>query len=221
MKVAAIMDTETTGLTDTDRAIEVAVMLYDLEHACPVASFASLIQSATNEAESINRIPVAILRDARNADSVWRTVASLLTYAEVVLAHRVDFDQRFVPQSFVTDKRWCCTKFHVSWPLGKPGDSLVPLALAHGVGVVSAHRAMTDVDILARLLTRVSEMGHSLPALITHAMRPRTRLAAIVGYDDRELAKAAGFAWEASTKTWWREVPDDERAALPFETRAM
>ncbi len=51
--------------------------------------------------------------------------------------------------------------------------------------------------------------------------RPRKKVAALVSYDDREKAKAAGFAWDGPSKTWWREMPVDEIAGLPFKTREL
>lgn len=220
-----ILDTETTGLDPAvDCCIEVACILYDLELATPLASYSSLIRAESNAAEAVNRIPVLALSEAygaRESSQVWAGVAHFANRADAIVAHRADFDRAFVNKPLRTQLPWVCSKFHVEWPRGKSGDSLVPLALAHGLGIVSAHRAMTDCDILARLLTRVAEMGHPLVALFDRAMRPRVKVAAVVSYDDREMAKAAGFAWEPKTKTWWRDMPVEEIASLPFTTRAL
>lgn len=216
MKYALILDTETTGLDPAlHKCIEVAVILYDLVHASPVASYGSLLHSDSNEAEAINRIPVGVLRNARDPDSVWNMIRSLATYADVIIAHRAEFDEGFCPKF---DKPWVCSKTAIEWPMAKTGEHLVHLALAHGIGVVSAHRAMTDVDIIARLLTRVAETGHSLPDMIKRAMRPRVKVAAIVSYDDRELAKSAGFQWDPQAKKWWKTMFAEDVAKLGFKT---
>jgi DNA polymerase III subunit epsilon len=221
MRIAALLDTETTGLDPlVHRCIEVAVTLYDLELALPIASYANLIGSASNEAESINRIPLAALLQATAAEGVWDDVRHMVARADVILAHRAEFDRGFVPKDIATSRPWACTKFHVDWPLGKPGDHLVHLALAHGVGVLHAHRAATDVDTLARLLTRVAEMGFALPPMIEKALRPRVKVVAQVSYDDREMAKAAGFAWDGQARIWWKDMVAEDVAALPFPTRA-
>ena len=220
MKTALLLDTETTGLSPADgaRCIEVGCILFDLTNACPIACYSSLIRSETNEAEAINHIPVAALRDARDSESVWRTMAAIVVSADVIVAHRAEFDRGFVPEPIRNAKPWVCSKFEIEWPLAKTGEHLVHLALAHGIGVVSAHRAMTDVDILARLLTRVAELGHSLPALIERAMRPKVKVRALVSYDDRELAKAAGFQWDGATKLWTRTMFVDDVPKLGFPT---
>lgn len=221
MKRALIIDTETTGLSpDVDRCIEVGCILYDLELAAPVVAYSSLIGQVdpSNGAEAINRIAPSLIKEAPNGALVWGIVEQLVKSADVVLAHRAEFDRGFVPAELRTVRPWCCTKFHVEWPLGKVGDHLVHLALAHGVGILAAHRALTDCDILARLLTRVAEMGHDLDAMLTRAMRPRVRAIAHVSYDDREKAKAAGFSWDGAKREWWREMPIEDVGALPFRT---
>ena len=220
MRTALLLDTETTGIYPAEgaRTIEVAVQLYDLVNASPLVSFASLIRSDTNEAESVNRISVAALGNARDSDSVWRTVNAIAASADVVIAHRAEFDRQFVPESLRDGKPWACSKTEIEWPLAKNGEHLVHLALAHGVGVVSAHRALTDVDTLSRLLTRVAELGHSLQALVERAMRPKIKVQALVSYDDRELAKAAGFQWDGATKRWTRTMFVDDVPKLNFQT---
>ena len=228
MRLAALLDLETTGLDPSeDRAIEVAVTLYDLVQATPIESFASLIRHSENAAFAVNRIALGALGQAPHWDRVWPRVRLLFDRADVIIAHRCDFDRSFLPIELQVLRPFVCSKFHIQWPMGKLGDSLVTLALAHGVGVVAAHRAAVDVDILARLLTRASEMimnddrPEGLVGLMVHAMRPRTKVAAIVSYEDRELAKAAGFTWEPAAKRWEREIPVDEIAALPFQTRPL
>ena len=219
-----ILDTETTGLDPAvDRCIEVGCILYDTKAAAVIASYASLIgqEDTANAAESINRIAPAMLVSAPTHDFVWNIVKNHAKTADAILAHRAEFDRGFVPLDLRTIRPWVCTKFHVEWPLGKMGDHLVHLALAHGVGILSAHRALTDCDTLARLLTRVHEMGSDLDLMLTRAMRPRVKLIAHVSYDDREKAKAAGFAWDGARKVWHREMPIDEVESLTFRTSEM
>ena len=224
MRYALILDTETTGLDPgEDFVVEVACMLFDLQHASPVASFASLIVSERNPAWEINRIYPSMLRVAPEPIKVWPDVIDMASRADVILAHRAEFDRGFVPPELRTIRPWVCTKYHVEWPHGKAGDHLVHLALAHGVGIVTAHRAMADVDTIARLLTRVyddkvsEEDPDPLSRMIAWAMRPRRKVRAIVSYADRDVAKQHGFAWYPESKSWLAELPEDKLAALPFK----
>ena len=89
---ALIIDTETTGTEATDRVIEVGCILYSVEHAAPLRSFASLIHADANPAEHVNHIPAALLADAPPADYVWNEIAKLVYMGEpdVVVAHNAD-----------------------------------------------------------------------------------------------------------------------------------
>ena len=228
---ALILDTETTSLSPADGVcIEVACILYDLELAAPIASYSMLCRAETNPAAAINGISDELLQRGIPAPFVWSAVNDCAMKAEVVLAHRVDFDRQWVPipgpsspddyTKRLRELPWCCTKFHVSWPKSEIGAGLVHAALAHGVGVVHAHRAMTDCDILSRLLTRVAETTPLVP-LIQRAMRPRVKLEAVAPFDEKEKVKAAGFAWDDEKRIWWRDVPVDEISSLPFRTFSL
>ena len=212
----AILDTETSGLDPaSDVCVEVAVVLYDVEHRAPVASFASLVRSEVNGAYDVNRIPVEILKDAQPPDVVWRRVSLFCETADVFVAHRAEFDRSFTPEPLRSSRPWVCSKFHVPWPEGKPGDHLVHLALAHGVAVAQAHRARTDCDTLARLFSRVAERC-DLQELLRLAMRPRKRYESLAPFSEKDVVKASGFAWNAAKKVWEAELPEEDVTKLPF-----
>jgi DNA polymerase III subunit epsilon len=230
MNHIAILDTETTSLEPPPigRTIEVAVMLYDIKLAQPVASYASLIRTDGNEeygmpanpAEAINGIPGAMLADAPEADVVWRCVKWLIAPASLIVCHRAEFDRQFVPDF---GKPYCCSKIDIQWPGQLRGDSLVQLALALGLGVASAHRAMADVDTLARIFTRVAEKGHDLEALLMRAMRPKVLYYAQASYEDRDVVKGHGFLWNPAKhgKNWYRYMPPEDTKSLPFPVKTV
>lgn len=221
MRTVLILDTETTGLDPaTDAVIEVGCVLYSVTHATVIESFASLIRADGNAAEAVNRIPVAALRNAPDAEDVWPIVDRLVFDADAFLAHNAEFDRAFVPPNVGSTMPWICTKSDLVWPKQThPESSLVPLALEHDLGVATAHRALDDAMLIARLLTRSAELGCDLVAMIERGMRPKTTLQALVSFDDRELAKAAGFRWHPETKRWLRRMVAEDAAALPFPTR--
>lgn len=216
-----IVDTETTGLDEHAVCIEVAAILYSVKHATVLESFSSLIQHDSNPAESINRIPVAALRDAPKAGEVWAMVDALVTSADAFLAHRAEFDRRFVPHAVRSRLPWICTKTDLAWPKQtRPEPSLVALALEHDLGVAVAHRALADCDLIARLLTRSRELGADLVAMLERARRPKVTLMACVSYDDREKAKAQGFRWSAERQQWLRRMVKED-AAFEFPVRVV
>lgn len=196
-----------------------AVVLYSIEHAAPIASFASLIGGTDNAAEEINRIPSALLRSV--SAKVWPLVGRMISQAEAVIAHRADFDRSFVDASVRDLRPWICSKFDIEWPKGKPGDHLVNLALSHGLGVVHAHRALTDCDILTRLFMRVAEMGHDVPAMLARAMLPRVSVLSLAPFAEKDVVKAHGFEWNADRREWTKRCIKGEVPEFPFQTRVL
>jgi DNA polymerase-3 subunit epsilon len=239
MKYALLLDTETTGLDPaTSGVIEVAVCLYDLHLGCPIRSFASLIRAEEkNDAEHINRIPQAAIDAAPRPLGVWNEVAMMASEVDVIAAHRAEFDKSHValainriayagmPETLLSfsSKPWVCTKVDFDWPGGHRGDHLTHLALAYGLGVASAHRALADVDAMVRIFNAVHQMHElaperyrSLPELFERAARPKKRFVAMVSFEMRQTAKDAGFLWEPARKEWYRMMPPEDTEQLPF-----
>lgn len=224
MKTILLLDTETTGLDPTkDACIEVACTLYSVEHAAPIRSFASLIDERANAAEETNRIPVALLQSGRCpvACKVWPFVLAMAQHAEAIVAHRADFDRSFVHESLRDVRPWLCSKFDIEWPRGKPGDHLVHLALAHGLGVAHAHRAMSDVDTLSRIFQRVAEMGSDVPRMLARAMLPRVKVVSLAPFEQKDEVKALGFAWDPNVREWSKRCIKGEVPIFPFKTREV
>jgi DNA polymerase III subunit epsilon len=220
MNILALVDSETTGLEPKDGAalIEVGVVLWSIEHRCIIDCVSRLVQHPTNEAEAVNRIPPAALALGGPREAVLKMVRAFAARADVLVAHRAEFDQKFFGD---LGRPWACSKFDVPWPRSKPGDGLVHVALAHGVGVVTAHRALTDCLTLAALFERVAELGHDVREMIRLALRPKAVFQALVSNEERDKAKALGFTWKADTKQWLRALPPEDAAKLPFPTREM
>jgi DNA polymerase III epsilon subunit-like protein len=218
----AITDVETGGLDPSkDPCIEVAVVLYDAVEACVIEAFSSLIRSETNDAVEINRIPLAALRKAPAAQHVWARVEELAGGADAFAAHNAPFDASFYPSWLSGRRPWIDTKQDLSWKRGELGDKLVVLALAHDLGVSHAHRAMVDCDLIARLLTRNSQMGHGLVAFLQRGLRPKATFLSLAPFEKKDVVKAAGFNWFPEKKSWMRTMAIEDAAALPFAVRQV
>lgn len=221
MSVIAIVDLETTGLDPkVDRVIEASWAYVDVETAKVVSIHSRLFKAETNAAESVNGIPLSllsafggvrdpiILSDDLDASACAGTPPLL-----AILAHNAAFDSQW---GVFEGAPWVCTKDDVEWPCIGPGKKLIEVALAHGVGVVSAHRAFADVLTLCLTLERAHEKA-PLKDLLAKAMTPRKTFAALVSYDDREKARAAGFSWKPSSKQWVRRMAVADVPNLPFK----
>lgn len=220
MKLVAIVDTETSGLDPaTGELLEVAVAVYSLEHGL-VHAGSIPVRAEKNEASGVNGIPLALVQDwGRNPDAASHWANQMVTGAAAIVAHNADFDRQWLPE--LADKPWICTCNDVTWPEPVQSRSLTAIALAHGVGVVDAHRALTDVMTIVRLFDALKKRGHDVRALLEQGLRPKATFRALVSYDDREKAKQAGFRWEGATKSWLRKMAIEDANALPFKVQQM
>ncbi len=224
-----IVDTETTGLEpERDRVIEVAAILYSVEAQSTLYQMSALLPALENPAVRVNRIPPAALQHLSLPleQQSLALLQQLAAAADYVVAHNADFDQQWfghgkLPVLSGEDGQplpWLCTMTDFAWPLAtRPGESLISLALAHGVGVSSAHRALTDCQLIAALFDRMPD----LPALVAQACCPKDWYQALVSYGDRHLAKEAGFRWYPDQRAWRRKLAAAEAEALPFAVQRV
>lgn len=223
-----IFDTETTGVTADDHAIEVAATLYHVgEVSGAVASISALLPIDTNPAYSVNKIDPALTQIDSAHDLALQYIRRLAGLADYWVAFNAEFDRPFVERAVRTEssKPWLCAYNDFEWTadwIRKP-QSQINLALSLGVGVLHAHRAGDDVRTLTACMDR---LGDRLPAVvqgaITRSQSERVTVAAMVGYDDRQLAKDAGFWWNAGRGQWIRtirlcDLQADWVKALPFD----
>lgn len=218
MKVL-ILDTETSGLDETkDRVVEVAFAIWDTRFLTMVSAFSTLVPQLFNEAEAVNQIPAAALQsmdaETQKPTSFFGPLMAAAFEADAIMAHNAEFDRNFlaVAEGVTFDAPWVCSCHHMEWPIVSGSKSLASLCLAAGVGVSHAHRALTDVLLLVRLLERVGErVGvEGIEKLIRNGMRPRAKYRALVHYDDRGLAKDAGFMWNNDTKQWTKDLVTED-----------
>jgi DNA polymerase-3 subunit epsilon len=92
------------------------------------------------------------------------------------------------------------------------------LALAYGVPVWAAHRALTDCTYLVQVLERCSD----LEDLLLSALEPRLLFRANLSYAERHRAKEAGFRWNDPVRgAWSRRLSEREAEALPFPVQQV
>ena len=217
-----ILDTETSGIDAADHhVLEIAAILYSVEHQCVLQQISTLIPGnrEDNPAQFVNNIPITAVNDTPGelAEYLCRTITYWGEMAEYVVAHNAPFDRKWFKDhpifASLYDQQWLCTCHEFTWPQQhRPGQKLIDLALAHGIGVSSAHRALTDCQLIASLFDRMED----LPGMIAQAATPKVLVRADVSFKDKQLAKDAGFRWDGKGKQWTLRMNPAEAEKLPF-----
>ncbi len=214
-----ILDTETTGLdNEIDHCIEVGSILFNVESRSVLAQQSFLLPVEQNNAENINRIPAEITRLPQPLVEAIKYFDSLVQASDLIVAHNVEFDKKWfgIDKLPEIDKRWICSMDDISWPADrqlKSRPSVRDLALAYGVPVWNAHRALTDCIYIAEVFKRCGELEN----LLVRALEPKVLFRAEISYEERHLAKNAGFRWNDAIKgAWSRRMTRRDAEKLQF-----
>lgn len=214
-----ILDTETTGLSpEQGQCIEVGAVLFDVASRSVLMQVSFLLPCDANPAQHVNGIPAAVSRLSQPWRSGLACFEAMVAGADAVLAHNAGFDRQWFGNGELPalSKPWICSMEDIRWPAERQlraTPSVRDLALAYGVPVWEAHRALTDCIYLVQVFQRC----HDLEALLRAALEPRRLVRARLSYDQRQLAKDAGFRWnEPVPRAWSRRLSEREIAALPF-----
>ncbi|MGD1874308.1 MAG: 3'-5' exonuclease [Mastigocoleus sp.] len=238
-----IVDTETTALEpELGQVIEVGAILYSVKYQTIIQQVATLLPAQNNPAQSINRIDVAPLLeiDEKTANIGLQMIVEMAKKSEFAMvhghppsaiAHNAEFDKKWfgIPRTGEIELpvlvdgggkplRWLCTCDDFEFPNQiRQRMSLVDLALAHGIGVYANHRALTDCQLIAWLF----DVMEDLQGMFVRAARVKGRYIALVSFEDRGLAKEAGFRWFPKTKTWERVMAKEDVEGLGFGVKLI
>ena len=214
-----ILDTETTGLdNENDDCLEVGAILFNVKSRSVLAQQSFLLPVESNNAEKINNIPAEITRLPQPLFEAIKYFESLVQASDAIVAHNAEFDMKWfglkkLPQ---IEKQWICSMDDITWPADrqlKTRPSVRDLALAYGVPVWNAHRALTDCIYLAEVFKRCCE----LEKLLIRSLEPKVLIRAEISYDQRYLAKNAGFRWNDAIKgAWSRKMSRRDMEKLEF-----
>ena len=214
-----IVDTETTTLSPSDGlCIEVGAVLFHVPSRSVLQQLSFLLPCRTNPAEAINGLSAAVTRLPQPIDPALALFEAQVAIAEAVVAHNAAFDRQWFGQGVLPEISlpWICSMEDIRWPAErrlKPNPSVRDLALAYGVPVWAAHRALTD----CLYLVHVFERCHDLEALLVAAQEPRRLYRARLSYAERHQAREAGFRWNDPVPgAWSRRLSQQDLEALPF-----
>jgi DNA polymerase-3 subunit epsilon len=219
-----ILDTETTALSpDEGQCIEVGAILFHVAQRAVLAQVSFLLPAASNPAAHVNGIAAAITRLPQPWQAGLQCFVAMEAAADALLAHNAAFDRQWFGNGPLPsiNKPWICSMEDIRWPAERhlrASPSVRDLALAYGVPVWAAHRALTDCIYLAQVLERC----HDLEQLLAAALEPRRLFRACLSYSERQQAKEAGFRWNDPVRgAWSRRLSEREAAALPFTVQPL
>ncbi len=215
-----IVDTETTGLTPAKgRCIEVGAVLFHVPSRAVLSQLSFLLPCSSNPAERVNGIAAAVTRLEQPREQFIACLEAMAAAADVLVAHNAAFDRQWFGREELPplQRPWLCSMEDIRWPAERhlrATPSVRDLALAYGVPVWAAHRALTDCIYIAQVFEREAQ----LEALLQQALLPRKLYRARLPYDQRHLAKEAGFRWNEGVQgAWSKRLTEAERGLLPFE----
>jgi DNA polymerase-3 subunit epsilon len=215
-----IVDTETTGLSPAKgRCIEVGAVLFHVPSRAVLSQLSFLLPCSSNPAERVNGIAAAVTRLDQPREQSLACLEAMAAAADVLVAHNAAFDRQWFGREELPSlqRPWLCSMEDIRWPAQRhlrATPSVRDLALAYGVPVWAAHRALTDCIYIAQVFEREEQ----LEALLQQALLPRKLYRARLPYDQRHLAKEAGFRWNEGVQgAWSKRLTEAERVLLPFE----
>jgi len=219
-----ILDTETTGLDENkDEVIEIGCILFDVSFKCVLSQVSFLLPVNTNEAEYVNRISAEVTKISQPWEDGLNFFLKLVEYSDFIVAHNVEFDKKWFGKGILPkiNKKWICSLDDIDWTFQKSlktRPSVTDLALSFSIPVWNLHRALADCFYLSEVFKKCE----NLEELLLKAAEPRFLYKALVSYEDRSLAKNAGFKWNSPIQgAWSRKLTTDEAKNLDFRVEIL
>ena len=219
-----ILDTETTGLDENkDEVIEIGCILFHVSSKSVLSQCSFLFPVRSNEAEYLNGISAEVT----NISQPWKEGLSfflkLVDSCDLIVAHNVEFDRKWFGKGKLPklQKQWICSLEDINWSSQKtlkPRPSVTNLALSFSIPVWSLHRALSDCFYISEVFKKCE----NLEKLLLEACEPRFLFKALVSYEERSLAKNAGFRWNNPVEgAWSKKLTTQEANKLEFKVQIL
>jgi DNA polymerase-3 subunit epsilon len=222
--VIGVIDTETTGLSDDAKVIEIAMLKMTLvdgqlaDITEPMSMLEDPGEPLASEIRSITGITDADLRGQRFNEGA---LAHAMGEVDVLCAFNARFDAKHLTRRFPGMRHpWIDARTEFDWQAaGYGGRSQQALLTAFG-HFYEAHRAASDIWALAMLIAMPAADGQTIAAhLVNHGRRVDARVSAVgAPFAVKDQLKARGYRWQPHARLWCIDVPTSqvsaERAAL-------
>ena len=219
-----ILDTETTGLDENNNeVIEVGCILFNVPFKTVLSQLSFLLPVDINEAEFINGITVEVSNIMQPWKEGIQFFLKLIESCDFIVAHNADFDKKWFGKGNLPslDKKWICSLDDINWSFKKnikSRPSVTDLALGFNIPVWNLHRALSDCYYISEVFKKID----NLEDVLLKATEPKYLYKAIVSYEDRSLAKNAGFRWNSPVQgAWTRKLSEAEATELDFKVEIL
>lgn len=165
---AGCIDVETTGLRPyVDEVVEFAIVLFSFDPATGEVlgiddEYVGLREPSRPIPPDASKVHGLTDHDVKGQRLDEAKVISLISQAELLIAHNVAFDRPFVERLFpiAAAKRWLCSMNGIPWRAeGFPSKGLQPLLRSHRIHPGRAHRGGDDARATIRLLSQRDRSG--------------------------------------------------------------
>jgi DNA polymerase-3 subunit epsilon len=219
-----ILDTETSGLDENiNEVIEIGCILFDVSFKCVLSQVSFLFPVNNNEAEYVNGISAEVSNISQPWEDGLNFFLKLVDCSDFIVAHNVEFDKKWFGKGRLPklNKKWICTLEDINWSFKKSlkiRPSVTDLALSFSIPVWSLHRALSDCYYISEVFKKCD----NLEEILLKATEPRFLYKALVNYEERSLAKNAGFRWNSPVQgAWSKKLTSDEAKNLDFSVEIL
>ena len=219
-----ILDTETTGLDENkDEVVEIGCILFHVSSKSVLSQLSFLFPVSSNEAQHVNGIPAEVSNISQPWEDGLNFFLKLVNCCDLIVAHNVEFDKKWFGRGKlpILNKKWICSLEDINWAFQKSlktRPSVTDLALSFSIPVWNLHRALSDCFYISEVFKKCE----NLEELLLKATEPRFLYKALVSYEERSLAKSAGFRWNSPVLgAWSRKLTAEEADKLDFKVQIL
>ena len=222
MLIAAI-DVETSGLDfRTDKTIEVGAVLWDTDRQAPVHFFNNFIKhenlELTAKTTKLTGIDNALVdRWGFEPTNIASHIAWMLSQTNYALAFEADFDKGFIyrllhEQNYaLPNLTWIDARYDPPFKDDKGKGNLTLVLAKHEILNYFPHRAFGDIISTCKMVSK-----YNWENTIRRANTPTLEILANVSYQEKDLAKDAGFFWHPERKQWLIKMKEEDYSASGF-----
>ena len=202
-----VVDLETTGLNpDEDVIMEMAWRLFDNYSKKTLAACSFLLDISgkiiKEDIENLTGISYDMICSfSVNELLAFDLFSDAIRNCDFVAAHNVEFEKSFLSKKIDTNLfssiKWLDTMNDLPFDISISSRKLGHICSDHGILIEGAHRALPDVDATTKLISMFSDED-----IHDHLTSEIKTIIANVSFEEKDLAKNAGFLWHPATKSW-------------------